>query len=130
MKPRGSIKKKKKKDEKEKDKDKDKNIQNNIILPTKHDRIDNLNYYSEEIAKEIIDKIISLSFTKLYIKKIDEIIPQNFINQFIKSTNQLIEIYNINHDIDDMYSTIKLEKNYTFNNNKTRLNKNEKNEKN
>ena len=29
-----------------------------------------------------------------------------------------------------MYSTIKLEKNYTFNNNKTRLNKNEKNEKN
>ena len=107
MKLKVGGKKRKKKEEK------DKNFQNNIIYPMKHDRIDNLNYFSEEIAKEIIDKIISLTFTKLYSKKIENKFPQFYLEHFINSTNNLIELCNINHDIDDMYLNINKEKKMT-----------------
>ena len=41
-----------------------------IIVPTKHEKIGNLNNYSEEVAKEIIDKLISLSITQILKNKI------------------------------------------------------------
>ena len=133
MKLKVGGKKRKKKEEK------DKNFQNNIIYPMKHDRIDNLNYFSEEIAKEIIDKIISLTFTKLYSKKIENKFPQFYLEHFINSTNNLIELCNINHDIDDMYLNINKEKKMTdtnvkkitsrqIKNNKEREDKNNNNE--
>ena len=104
MKIRIGGKKRKKKEEK------DKNIQNNLIYPMKHDRIGNLNYFSEEIAKEIIDKIISLTFTKLYSKKIENKFPEFYIKHFINSTNNLLELYNINHDLDDICLNISSKK--------------------
>ena len=39
------------------------------ITPSKHERIGNLNLYSEEIVKELIDKLISLTMTKIFREK-------------------------------------------------------------
>ncbi len=94
----------------------DRNSQNNLIIPRKHDRAGNLNYYSEEIAKKIIDKLISLAINNVYLKKVEEKIPTYYLRLFIKSSNNFIELCNINHDIDDMFSNKKIDKNLTINN--------------
>ena len=72
--------------------------QNNICYPTKHDRIGNLNFYSEEIAKSMVDKIISLTFTLLYKKEFAKKLSYFYIEDFFKSINNLLELCNINHD--------------------------------
>ena len=92
-----------------------KNSQNNIIYPKKHDKIGNLNFYSEEIVKSIVDKIISLTFTKLYMENLEKKISDYSIEYFIKSTNILLELCNINHDIDDKKLNLRLKfsKNFT-----------------
>ena len=102
-----SINKKRKKE--------NKNSKNNIIYPKKHDKIGNLNFYSEEIVKSIVDKIISLTFTKLYTKNLEKKLSDYNIEYFIKSTNFLLELCNINHDIDDKKLNLRLKfsKNFT-----------------
>ena len=110
MKIRIGGKKRKKKEEL------DRISQNNLIIPRKHDRVGNLNYYSEEIAKKIIDKLISLAVNKVYLKKVEEKMPKYYLRHFIKSTNNFIELCNINHDIDDMFSNKKINNNLTFSN--------------
>ena len=110
MKIRIGGKKRKKKEEL------DRISQNNLIIPRKHDRVGNLNYYSEEIAKKIIDKLISLAVNKVYLKKVEEKMPKYYLRHFIKSTNNFIELCNINHDIDDMFSNKKIDNNLTFSN--------------
>jgi len=84
----------KKKDKKKKFKD---------IKPQRHQRTDNLNYYSEEIAKEIIDKIISLTITKIFSMKIEKGIPDFCMAGIKKMFNNLMQISYINHDNDDTY---------------------------
>lgn len=78
-------------------------LQNNNIVPQKHERIGNLNYYSEEIAKEIIDKLISLTFTKLFSKKLDEKVSSYTIDLFNKTINNYLQLAFINYDKDDLY---------------------------
>ena len=87
--------------------------QNNICYPTKHDRIGNLNFYSEEIAKSMVDKIISLTFTLLYKKEFAKKLSNFYIEDFFKSINNLLELCNINHDIDDKKLKGKLPKHMT-----------------
>ena len=78
-------------------------LQNNNIVPQKHERIGNLNYYSEEIAKEIIDKLISLTFTKLFSKKLDEKVSSYTIDLVNKTINNYLQLAFINYDKDDLY---------------------------
>ena len=52
-------------------KKKKKQDNNNEIVPQRHEREGNLNYYSEEIAKNIIEKIISLALSKNFTQKIN-----------------------------------------------------------
>lgn len=73
------------------------------IQPQKHKRTDNLNYYSEEISKLIIDKIISLTFTKIFIDNIEKDISNYCITGVEKTINNLMKISHINHDTDDIY---------------------------
>ena len=87
---------------------------NNNITPQKHDKIGNLNYYSEEIAKMIINKLISLAITKVYTKSIENKLLDYHLNGFFRSTNNLIELSHINHDVDDMNEKKNIEKNLTF----------------
>ena len=84
---------------------KKKNIQINDINPQRHQRTDNLNYYSEEIVKEIIDKIISLTFTKLFSKKLERNASNYCIDIINKTMNNFLKLSFINYDKDDLYYT-------------------------
>ena len=126
MKRKSVLKKKKKKD--------DKNEQN--IEPTKHERVGNINFFSEEVVKEIINKLISNTIISIENKKMNKIIDEYYIYNLFNSLNNIIEIYNINHDADLLKSELnsknksyiieikeKTEKNiYTHNNNKNNNN--------
>ena len=90
------------------------------IQPQKHKRTDNSNYYSEEVAKLIIDKIISLSFTKLFNYKIEKDISKFCITQIQKTINNLMQVSHIDHDTDDIYYS------YNMTNNKNYSNSDEK----
>ena len=86
------IKKKKKKNHNDKDEE---------IVPMKHERTGNINYYSEEIAKNIFEKIFSLIFTNNFHNKIENKISDYCFDLTKKAVNNLIELNNINHDCDD-----------------------------
>ena len=74
-----------------------------IIVPTKHEKIGNLNNYSEEVAKEIIGKLISLSITQILKNKIYSKIS-NFCFESVKHfLNLTVSISFINHDRDNIY---------------------------
>ena len=77
---------------------------NKDIKPQKHIRIGNLNYYSEEIAKEIIDKLISLTITKVMSKKIEKRLPNFCIEELNKTLKNIIQIIYIDHDSEDVYN--------------------------
>ena len=73
------------------------------ITPGKHERTGNLNYFSEEIAKELIDKIISLSMTKIFREKINSKITDFCFESVERFLNLALSISNINHDKDNIY---------------------------
>ena len=77
-------------------------IQKNIT-PGKHGRIGNLNFYSEEIAKEFIDKLISLSITKIFREKTESKISDFCFEGVIRVLNLALSISNINYDRDNIY---------------------------
>ena len=81
-----------------------KNYPNNskAVIP-KHTNNGNLNYYSEEISKEIINKLITLTFIENKRKKIEKQIKTFSINYLITNFNNLIELNSLNHDIDDKF---------------------------
>ena len=70
------------------------------IRPTKHEKIGNINNYSEQIAKEIINKIISLSFTNHFMNRMNKKIDNYYIKYILGEINNLVEIVHINHDMD------------------------------
>ena len=78
------------------------------VQPQKHKRTDNLNYYSEEIAKLMIDKIIYLSVARLFNSKIEKDIPDFCITGIKKSIDNLLQISHINHDTDDIFYSYKM----------------------
>ena len=90
MKKKKVGKRKKKKDEKTEDE----------IKPSKHENVGNLNCYSEEVAREIINKIISLTFTSINMKKMNKIIDDYYVMNLLNTINSTLEIYYMNHDMD------------------------------
>ena len=74
-----------------------------LIQPTKHEKFGNLNNYSEEIIKEIIDKIISLSITEVIRTKIDSKISNFCFETIQRYLNLTVSLTNINHDRDNLY---------------------------
>ena len=87
---------------KKKIKKKIKNItEEEIITPTRHEKIGNINFYSEEISKEIIEKIISLVISKVFTNKIEKLFNDFCLDEYFKKTNNLIELLYIDHDLDD-----------------------------
>ena len=88
---RKKIKKKKKK----------KQDTNNEIVPQRHERESNLNFYSEEIAKNMIEKIISLAISTNFIQHVEKKFDQFCINLITRKINNLVEMVHINRDKDD-----------------------------
>ena len=90
MKKKKVNKRKKKKDEKNEEE----------IKPIRHENVGNVNCFSEEIAREIINKLISLTFTNLYMKKMNKIIDSYYVRNLLSQINNLVEISFINHELD------------------------------
>ena len=90
MKKKKANKRKKKKDEKNEEE----------IQPARHENVGNVNCFSEEIAREIINKLISLTFTNLYMKKMNKIIDNYYVRNLLCQINNLVEISFINHELD------------------------------
>ena len=86
----------KKKNIKKKKKNKD-----DAIGPQKHERIGNLNLYSEEIAKNIIEKIISFVISTEFIKKVESKQSKFCYNSIKITLDNITELMNINHEDDD-----------------------------
>ena len=77
---RKKVKKKKKK----------KQNNNNEIVPQRHEREGNLNFYSEEIAKNMIEKIISLALSKNFTDGVDSKFENFCINIMSKKINNVV----------------------------------------
>lgn len=80
--------KKKKKDEEE-------------IVFVKHEKIGNLNVYSEEISKNIIEIIISHVISSISTKNVENKFSDFCFNEAKKNIDNIIELMNLNHDVDD-----------------------------
>ena len=103
---------------KKKSKKKKKKVKPKEITFEKHEKVGNVNLYSEEIARIILEKIISLAFYesyKNYIRKKSHEICLQICKNMI---NNLIEINHINHDTDD-FDIDKIEINSYINYNNT-----------
>ena len=73
----------------------------NEIVPQRHEREGNLNYYSEEVAKNMIEKLISLSISAEFVQNIDKKFPQFCIDKMSRQIDTLTEIMHINREKDD-----------------------------
>jgi hypothetical protein len=71
------------------------------IIPLIHQKVGNVNNYSEEVAKGIIELLISLTISKNFTRITETKINDFCNNELIKNINNLIRLYNINCDIDD-----------------------------
>ena len=74
-----------------------------IFHPVKHEKLGNLNNYSEDIVKEIIEKIISLTLTQVIRKRIDSKINIICFETIQRFLNLTVSLTNINHDRDNIY---------------------------
>jgi len=88
---------------KKKTKRKKKEISENSeeIIPLIHQKVGNVNNYSEEVAKGIIELLISLTISKNFTRITETKINDFCNNELVKNINNLIRLYNINCDIDD-----------------------------
>ena len=91
---------------KKKNKKKKKKNQEDENGPQKHEREGNLNYYSEEISKDIIEKIISLVISYNFKNKIENKLNEYNFNSMKKAFDNIIEITHINHENDDFDTDI------------------------
>ena len=82
-------------------KKKKKKPDNNEIVPQRHEREGNLNYYSEEIAKNMLEKIISLAISSNFTQNVENKFDQYCINIMSKKINTLVEMVHINREKDD-----------------------------
>ena len=91
-----SILKKKAKKKKKKKQD-----NSNEIVPQRHEREGNLNYYSEEIAKIMFEKILSLALTRTITQNVEKKFDTFCIDLTTKTLNNLVQMTYINRDKDD-----------------------------
>ena len=74
----------------------------------KHERVGNYNFYSEEIANIIIEKIISYVITLQYRRTIENKIKHASFDFLKKEISLFVKLNYLNYDIDDFYSNKKL----------------------
>ena len=89
------------KQNKKKVKKKKKTIISDEIIPTKHEKVGNINFYSEEVSKEIIEQIISLVISKNFANKVEKKFNDFCFDEFLNKINNFIQISYINHENDD-----------------------------
>ena len=101
------------------------------IVPTKHEKVGNINFYSEEVSKGIIEKLISLAISSNFTNKVEKKFNEFCYEELYQKINNFIQINHINHETDDfndsdyILSKIKYQKTDT-NEKRYKLNKHEK----
>ena len=121
---------KKRKIKKRKKTSKESNIDDEIT-PHKHEREGNLNFYSEEISKQIIEKIISNVISTNFYNNVERQFNDFCLDEFFKKIEKMVELTHLDHEIDDfncseeILSKIKYQKTDTNNNrHKIKIHKN------
>ena len=71
------------------------------LVPTNHDKIGNINVHSEEVAKGIIELLISLTISTDFVKNTEKKLNNFCFTEFHQKTSNIVQLYNINHEIDD-----------------------------
>ena len=75
------------------------------IIPTNHDKLGNFNFYSEEVVKEMIELLISLTITTNFRKNTEKKITSFCCQEIIQRLNVVSELFNPNRDIDDFVNS-------------------------
>ena len=115
---------------KKKTKKKKKQIDDEIV-PTKHEKVGNINFYSEEVSKEIIEQLISLAISSHFTNKVEKKFNDFCYNEILQKLTNFIKINYIGHETDDfennnyVLSKIKYQKTDT-NINRYKIKKHEK----
>ena len=91
---------KKRKIKKRKKTSKESNIDDEIT-PHKHEREGNLNFYSEEISKQIIEKIISNVISTNFYNNVERQFNDFCLDEFFKKIEKMVELTHLDHEIDD-----------------------------
>ena len=86
---------------KKKNKKKKKKKQIEEIKPQNHEKLGNLNFYSEETTKDIIEKIISLTISSNFAKNAEKKFTDFCFESMKRTFNSIIQICNIDRDKDD-----------------------------
>ena len=86
---------------KKKNKKKKKKKQIEEIKPQNHEKLGNLNFYSEETTKDIIEKIISLTISSNFARNAEKKFTDFCFESMKRTFNSIIQIYNIDRDKDD-----------------------------
>ena len=87
------LKKKNRKKKKKNDEDE--------IVPQYHEKVGNVNVYSEQVSKLIIEKIISLVLSDSLKKRVEQDHGDICFQEAKKLLDNIIELTHINHDTDD-----------------------------
>ena len=85
---------------KKKTKKKKKQIDDEIV-PTKHEKVGNINFYSEEVSKEIIEQLISLAISSHFTNKVEKKFNDFCYNEILQKLTNFIKINYIGHENDD-----------------------------
>ena len=86
---------------KKKNKKKKKKKQIEEIKPQNHEKLGNLNFYSEETTKDIIEKIISLTISSNFARNAEKKFTDFYFESMKRTFNSIIQICNIDRDKDD-----------------------------
>ena len=71
------------------------------IIPQKHEREGNLNFYSEEISKQIIEKIISKVISTNFYNNVEKQFNDFCLDEFFKKIDNFVELTHLDHEVDD-----------------------------
>ena len=86
---------------KKKNKKKKKKKKIEEIKPQNHEKLGNLNFYSEETTKDIIEKIISLAISSNFARNAEKKFTDFCFESMKRTFNSIIQICNIDRDKDD-----------------------------
>ena len=76
-----------------------------VFIPPSHDKEGNVNFYSEEVAKGIIELFISLTVSINFVRNTQKKIYDFCFTEMSQRLNDLVQLCNINHEIDDLHNS-------------------------
>ena len=76
-------------------------LENEGLTPQSHEKVGNINVHSEEVAKGIVELLISLTISTNFKKKTQRKLYDFCFAEMERKIDDIIQLYNINHEVDD-----------------------------